>query len=123
MMITVFYDGKCGLCSKEIAYYRRIAPAGIFNWQDITQSSQQLNQQGITLVAALRVLHVIDSEGKVHRGVDAFVVIWQQLPKWRKLGRFIVLPIIKPIASFGYRLVANWRFNRLKHCQLAAKSD
>ena len=29
-MITVFYDGKCGLCRREIAHYMRIAPAGIY---------------------------------------------------------------------------------------------
>ena len=29
-MIKVFYDGKCGLCSKEINHYRKIAGAGIF---------------------------------------------------------------------------------------------
>jgi predicted DCC family thiol-disulfide oxidoreductase YuxK len=30
-MITVFYDGKCGLCRREIEYYKRIALEGIFN--------------------------------------------------------------------------------------------
>ena len=48
-MITVFYDGKCGLCSKEINHYRKIAPSNIFNWQDITESADELNQEGITI--------------------------------------------------------------------------
>ena len=39
-MITVFYDGKCGLCSKEINHYRKVAPSGIFSWQDITESAR-----------------------------------------------------------------------------------
>ena len=39
VMITVFYDGKCGLCSKEINHYIKIAPEGIFNWQDITKDN------------------------------------------------------------------------------------
>ena len=30
-----FFDGKCGLCSKEISYYQGIAPVGIFVWKDI----------------------------------------------------------------------------------------
>jgi len=34
-MIEVFFDGKCGHCSKEIAYYQNIAPSGIFAWMDI----------------------------------------------------------------------------------------
>ena len=27
-LTTVFYDGKCGLCSKEINHYMKIAPKG-----------------------------------------------------------------------------------------------
>ena len=27
-LVTVFYDGKCGLCSKEINHYKKIAPNG-----------------------------------------------------------------------------------------------
>ena len=34
-MITVFYDGKCNLCSKEIKYYKSIADENVFNWFDI----------------------------------------------------------------------------------------
>ena len=41
-LITVFYDGKCGLCSKEINHYKKIAPQGIFNWQDITECDKEL---------------------------------------------------------------------------------
>ena len=37
-MITVFYDGKYGLCAREIGYYRRIAPDGVFAWQDVTEN-------------------------------------------------------------------------------------
>ena len=39
-MITVFYDGKCGLCAREIGYYRRIAPDGVFVWQDVSESAE-----------------------------------------------------------------------------------
>ena len=46
-MITVFFDGKCGLCSKEISHYRKIAPDGIFIWQDITKSADDLKANGI----------------------------------------------------------------------------
>ena len=29
-MIKVLYDGKCGLCNKEISYYKKIANNKIF---------------------------------------------------------------------------------------------
>ena len=45
-LVTVFYDGKCGLCSKEINHYRKIAPENVFDWQDITENQAKLNKQG-----------------------------------------------------------------------------
>ena len=40
--IKVFYDGKCGLCSKEINYYKRIAPKNTFEWYDIAKNQNDL---------------------------------------------------------------------------------
>lgn len=121
-MITVFYDGKCGLCSKEINYYRKIAPSGIFDWQDITESAGDLNKEGISLAEGLKLLHAKDNNGKMHVGVDAFILIWRQLRHWRILAILVSLPLIKQIANLIYRVFANWRFKRLTHCQLAAEN-
>ena len=122
-MITVFYDGKCGLCAREINYYRVIAPKGIFDWQDITESTDELTKQGVSLSAGLRLLHARDNTGQLHVGVDAFILIWKQLKRWRILAAFVALPIIRQIANMAYSAFANWRFKRLKHCQLAAKQE
>ena len=122
-MITVFYDGKCGLCSKEINHYRKIAPSNIFNWQDITESADELNKEGISLSEGLRLLHAKDEEGLVHVGVDAFILIWKQLRRWRVLGLLVGLPIIRQIANTAYLTFANWRFKKLEHCQLAARQE
>jgi predicted DCC family thiol-disulfide oxidoreductase YuxK len=82
-MLDVFYDGKCGLCSKEITYYRRIAPDGIFNWLDIAHDPAPLSQYQISQSDALRRLHVRDASGAWHIGADAFLVIWRHLNYWR----------------------------------------
>ena len=69
-MITVFYDGKCGLCSKEIRHYRAIAPGGIFHWQDVNDCPEELAALGISLSQGLRLLHAKDAGGTVHTGVE-----------------------------------------------------
>ena len=122
-MITVFYDGKCGLCAREIGYYRRIAPDGVFAWQDVSESSELLEREGMSLLQALQLLHVKDDAGRLHVGVDAFIVIWQSLQRWRWLALVVALPIIRPLASWVYRAFATWRFKRLQHCQLSAKQE
>lgn len=120
-MITVFYDGKCGLCSKEISHYRKIAPDNIFYWQDITQSADELNMEGISLAAGLKLLHAKDESGLIYVGVDAFILIWKQLKRWHILAALVGLPIIRQIADIIYSAFADWRFKRLKHCQLVAE--
>ena len=122
-MITVFYDGKCGLCSKEINHYRKIAPEGIFDWQDITASANDLQKAGVSLSEGLRRLHTKDDTGQLHIGVDAFILIWKQLKRWRILAALVTLPIVHQVANLAYSLFVHWRFKRLEHCQLAAKQE
>ncbi len=122
-MIIVFYDGKCGLCVKEINHYRKIAPAGIFDWQDITESADDLNKEGIHLSVGLKLLHVKDNKGQMHVGVDAFILIWKQLRRWRFLAMVVSIPGIRQLADLSYRIFANGRFKRLAHCQLALKRE
>ena len=122
-MITVFYDGKCGLCSKEINYYRKIAPSGLFDWQDITESVDHLNKEGISLAEGLKLLHAKDNNDNMHVGVDAFILIWRQLKRWRILAVLVSLPLIKQIANLLYKAFARWRFKKLAHCQLAATNE
>ena len=85
-MITVFYDGMCGLCSKEIQYYRRLAPSGLFVWQDIARDSRPLLVHKVSQAEALRYLHALDHNGRMQVGVDAFIAIWRELPRWQLLG-------------------------------------
>ena len=122
-MIKVFYDGKCGLCSKEINYYRRVAPSGIFDWQDIHICNHELINAGINISDALKILHVIDNNNKLYLGVDAFIIIWNNLAYWKNLARLVSIPIIRKIVNIAYKLFANWRFNRSSHCILAKNKD
>lgn len=122
-MITVFYDGKCGNCLKEIAYYKRISPPDTFIWYDIATDPEPLKGEKFTQSEALMLLHAKDSEGKIHVGVDAFILIWKQLSYWRLLGGVASIPLIRQFLDFVYNRFARWRFRRLDHCKLALKND
>ena len=122
-MIKVFYDGKCNLCSKEINYYNRIAPSGIFDWQDVNLMNDEFVNTGIKISDALKILHVIDVNDELHLGIDAFIVIWNNLTYWKILARVLSIPIIRKVANIAYKVFANWRFNRLNHCLLAKNND
>lgn len=118
MMLTVYFDGKCGLCSKEIRYYQKIAPKGIFAWHDIATDPAPLTDLGITQETALRRLHVTDSQGHIHQGADAFIAIWHHLRGWYWLSLIGRMPLIRQVARFGYNRFADYRFRQLPHCQI-----
>ena len=122
-MITVFFDGKCGLCSREIRHYQKIAPPGHFCWSDIASDPTPLEAIGISQAAALERLHVQSADGELHIGVDAFLVIWAALPRWRLLGKVVSLPGCYKMTGKLYDRFAKKRFERLDHCQAASASD
>jgi len=122
-VISVFFDGKCNLCSKEIDYYQRIAPKNTFNWVDITKTPGELDKFEIKLSDGLRLMHVADSNGNIFTGVDAFIIMWKQIKYWKILGLFVSLPIVKQIANLLYRYFADWRFNRYEHCLIAQENE
>lgn len=118
-MIKVYYDGKCGLCSKEINYYKSIAPHNKFKWLDIASNPKPLKSIKTTQEQALKLLHVQDHNGKVHIGVAAFCVIWRELPYWKWLAPIVSFPLVLSPLSGVYKLFANWRFKHLSHCQVS----
>lgn len=125
-MIKVFYDGACGLCAKEILHYQKIAPTGRFDWVDVMQTPEKLENTGLTQVDALMALYAQDAQGQLHKGVDAFLIIWANLRRWRLLVPLVKLPGVYQLAGWVYKHFAKWRFKRLAHCQMAnqkAKAD
>ncbi|MGB5425202.1 MAG: DUF393 domain-containing protein [Gammaproteobacteria bacterium] len=108
----VFFDGGCPLCRREIAHYRHIDTAQRLRWVDVVSEPEALSRHGLSLEAAMAELHVLDGAGHWQRGIDAFLVIWQQLPAYRWLAKIITaLGLRRPLA-FAYRHFAAWRNQR-----------
>lgn len=112
-MPRVFYDGKCPLCSREIEHYRRVAPAGTFEWLDISRDPAPLRALGVTAAQGLKALHAQDDDGQLHTAADALRLIWRPLQGWRWLAILTGLPGIRPFPGGVYRTFAAWRFRRL----------
>ena len=114
---TVFYDGQCSLCAREINHYRRIDQAGRLCLVDITKDKTQFNELGYEVSTGLKWLHVLDEQGNMQVGVNAFICIWRELPRWKWLARLANLPGIRHILSLVYRLFAAWRFRHNGYCE------
>ena len=117
-LVTVYYDGICKMCSKEINYYKKIAPPKCLRWVDIARNGNALENYNVSQQEALLYLHVKDASGKLHIGVDAFKVIWSHLPNWRWLSILLNFSPIHFLAQKLYTLFANNRFQRSSHCKV-----
>ena len=117
--LTVFYDGKCGLCSREISHYIKISPPTTFIWCDIANEPQHLKEINVSQSSALKRLHVIDQDGKIQIGIDAFIAIWKKLPRWRLLALICSTPGVRSILHWLYNKFADWKFSKSSHCQMS----
>lgn len=120
-MITVYYDGKCGLCSKEIAYYKRIAPPDTFLWLDVFENKDEIEAEGLVFADVLKFFHVKDSANKFHIGINGFILIWGQLKYWSFLAKLSSFPLINFFLQKIYFIFAKWRFSNLGYCNYEPK--
>ena len=90
--LTVYFDGGCPVCSKEIAYYQGQAGAQACEWIDASSCTEAALGAGLTRSAALGRFHVRHANGELTSGMGGFAALWQVLPKTAWLGR---------VASFG----------------------
>ena len=73
---------------------------------DISAADFKPEQYGIPLAAFMHEMHVIDRQGQVYRGVEAFWAIWQAFPAstvYGLMGTLITLPLLNPLARLCYQ--------------------
>ncbi len=106
---TVFFDGGCPLCSREIAHYRRLDRDHRLRWVDITREPGVLAQFGLEMEVAMSRFHVLDADGRWQTGAWAFAEVWYQLPRYRWLTRLLRRTRLLPLIDRIYSLFARWR--------------
>ena len=109
---TVFYDGACPLCRREIAHYRRLRVADRLAWVDISNDQATLDAHGLSRQAAMERLHVRDAAGNWQTGAWAFAELWAHLPRYRLLSGLLRRTGALPLLDRAYTLFARWRLRR-----------
>jgi predicted DCC family thiol-disulfide oxidoreductase YuxK len=109
---TMFFDGACPLCSKEVGFYQDLDKENRIRWLDISAAGAvpvQLEAHGITMQHAMERLHVLD-EGEMKSGASAFVSLWRRLPYFKVLPPlFDHVPGVLAITEAAYCYFAKRR--------------
>jgi predicted DCC family thiol-disulfide oxidoreductase YuxK len=101
---TVYYDGACPLCSREIALYQRLAGAETLRWVDVSAAAPAELGPDLTREQALARFHVREADGRLVSGGSGFVVVWRRLPATRWLAWIAARPPASWLLEPMYRL-------------------
>ena len=107
--LTLFYDGLCPLCSREVALYRKRAAADpTVRFQDIAAPGFDAAGHGLDAAKVHREMHVKVGD-EVHVGVKAFLAIWRRIPGFGWMAKLGGLPFVYPFLWLGYAAFARVR--------------
>lgn len=100
--LTVYHDGGCPLCRREIAFYRRLEGAGEIRWVDVRDAGDEELGAGLDRASALARFHVRDPQGGLMSGGPAFAALWRALPRFHGLGRLLEAPGLRWLSDRVY---------------------
>ncbi|MGI9523759.1 MAG: thiol-disulfide oxidoreductase DCC family protein [Hyphomicrobiaceae bacterium] len=101
--LTVYFDGACPLCRREINVYRRMRGSDSIEWVDLSNQSGEQVSPDLSKQSALRRFHVRGHDGTLFSGAAAFAQLWMAVPSLSWLGRLVALPGIRHAAEVSYR--------------------
>jgi len=108
--LTVFFDGACPICAREIAFMKRLDRRRQLTYCDFSRPDYDATSIGLSPSTLSEVIHARWADGRVITGVAVFQAMWEAvgLGALAKLSR---LPFIEPLVSRAYAWFAR---NRLK---------
>lgn len=106
----LIYDGQCRLCVTAKEGLEHLGMDG-----DVRFVPYQSEEAACHLGSDYRpgrpdVAFLVDQDGKISRGLDAFLPLVPGLPGGRVLVALIRMPLMRPLAYLAYRLVARYRY-------------
>ena len=113
----VLYNGDCPVCSFEINHYATYSErTGLpIRFEDL--NADALDEWNLTADEAARRLYVM-KDGHMYSGIPAFIVLWNDMPRYRWLARLVALPGINKLACLVYDyvlapLIYRWHLRRV----------
>ena len=108
--LTVFYDGKCHLCFREIKHYHKLDSNKdnnkLLRLIDISASNFNPAMWGLSNMPIEVSIHAIDESGIIYSGVDTFAEIWKRISPYNKLAFILESKKLRPLFNIGYKIFA-----------------
>jgi len=100
--LTVFYDGGCPLCAREIGHYRRRPGAEAIRWIDVSAQDPSAVDARVSRTAALARMHALEGD-RLLVGASVFRAMWARLEGWKWVAAVTSPAPIAALMEAGYR--------------------
>ena len=115
----VYFNNSCSVCRMEINHYKKFNEK--LGWIDVTNNKEAQKETAKSSAELIRRLHV-EQDGKIYQGIDAFLIVWSRLPKYRWLYKLVKTPGIYHASYVAYECLAYILFIKNKG-QLASEKS
>ena len=99
----VYFNNSCSVCRMEINHYKKFNEK--LGWIDVTNNKEAQKETAKSSAELIRRLHV-KQDGKIYQGIDAFLIVWSKLPKYRWLYKLVKTPGIYHASYIAYECLA-----------------
>ena len=99
---TVYYDGGCPVCAREIAFYQAKTGEAV-RFVDVAARTDD-PAPDLDRLAALARFHVRTADGRLVSGGRAFVELWKSVPGLRRVARLAAIPPVPTVLDLAYAL-------------------
>ncbi|CUH53156.1 thiol-disulfide oxidoreductase DCC family protein [Shimia marina] len=97
----ILYNADCPVCNAEICHYRSYSEDNGITLGFDDLNTEALSTWGLDADIAAKRLHVVQ-DGTLYDGIPAFIVLWQEMPRYRWLARLVSVPGIRHGAILIY---------------------
>jgi predicted DCC family thiol-disulfide oxidoreductase YuxK len=106
--VKVYYNGACPVCDAGIKSQReRMESSGTqVEWIDIHDDADAVCEIGAQREFVRERLHVVDEQGDLKIGAEAFEVLWRHTPSQTRWSRIMRLPVLRTLARWSYNAFA-----------------
>lgn len=108
-VLTLFYDGFCPLCVREMAQLRQIDKQGALQLVDIQLAESQALYPQIDFAEASRILLALTADGRLLRGLDSTHAAWSAVGLGYRTA-WLRWPVIRWFADKAYLYFAANRY-------------
>jgi len=102
--LKIIFNENCPICSFEINHYKHYALKKKLPIKFVDLNTTDLSEWGVTKDQAAKQLIAI-KDGKTLKGIEAFKILWNSMPRYKLLAVMVKLPIVNQLSDILYNFI------------------